>query len=364
MNVAERNHQGEYYVNAKIAAVSKLTDADFPEFPPDNEVRRIMTDLIEVQAKGFRGVVITAIVGKKLNSKYDPLTNFYACNPRSIFEGGIWDALTANNVPCGKSDPLNVAKNIRQLDEAWAQGRRPQSAALAAVHFLRLLRTSRAEDHERLIDYFFYRLVNYSRSISDFAIAASDYADVSRQMLAYRLIALATRFPESGTIPQLLIAKMLSAMFATSSTTVEGGEESVFGTNTTSKKPADIWLNAGGKPTNLFEITVKKIDKKRLDDCLGSLQALGLLNNPVTFICRFPNDIEGLGVSGGAYRYKGKQFEFVDLGAFIASLSSLLLPEELVRIVDELREIVLHVNISMRTKAGWNEIFVSENERE
>ena len=236
MNVAERNQHGEYYVNVKIAAVSELTDGDFPNYPATHEAHRMMTDLIEVQSKGFRGVVITAIVGKEMNPNYDPLENFYACNPRSLFEGGIWNALRANNIPCGKSDPLNVAKNIQHLNEAWAQGRRPQSAALAAVHFLRLLRASGAKDHERLVNYFFYRLVRYSRSITDFGITVSDYAEVSRQMLANKLIAFATRFPESGTIPQLLIAKMLSAMFASSSTIVEGGEESVFGTNTTSKK--------------------------------------------------------------------------------------------------------------------------------
>lgn len=357
MNVAERNQQGEYYVNAKIAAVSQLTDADFPQYPATHQVHRMMTDLIEVQSKGFRGVVITAIVGKNLNPNFDPLENFYACNPRALFEGGIWDALTANNIPCGKSDPLNVAKNIQHLNEAWAQGRRPQSAALAAVQFLRLLQGARAKEHEQLVNYFFYRLVRYSRSITDFDIAISDHADVSRQMLANKLIAFAVQFPESGTIPQLLIAKMLLAMFASSSTTVEGGDESVFGTNTTSKKPADIWLNNDGKPTNLFEVTVKKVNNKRLDDCLDSLRALGLLENPVTFVCRFPNDIEELDVSGGSFRYKGKQFEFVDLGAFIASLSSLLLPEELVRIVDEMHDFISHVNISMRTKAGWNEIF-------
>lgn len=177
-------------------------------------------------------------------------------------------------------------------------------------------------------------------------------------MLAGKLIAFAVGFPESGTIPQLLIAKLLSAIFASSSTNVEGGDESVFGTNTTSKKPADIWLSVGGKPTNLFEVTVKKIDSKRLDDCLDSLRAMRLLDNPVTFVCRFPSDIKELNVSDGSCRYKGKQFEFVDIGVFTASLSSLLVPEELVRIVDEMREFISHVNISLRTKTGWNEIFV------
>ena len=150
---------------------------------------------------------------------------------------------------------------------------------------------------------------------------------------------------------------MLSALFSSSSIKVEGGDESVFGTNTTSKKPADIWLSTDGKPTILFEVTVKRIDNKRLDDCLDSLRTLGLLHNPVTFVCRLQKDVQQLAVSGGSYRHKGKQFEFVDLGAFIASLSSLLLPEELIGVVEEMRVFISHVNVSIRTKNGWNTIF-------
>lgn len=360
MNVAERNQQGEYYVNARIAAVSSLRDVDFPQYPADHKVHRMLTELIEVQAKGFRGVVITAIVGKSLNPKYDPLNDFYACNPRAIFEGGIWSALTANNIPCGKSDPLNVAKNIQNLNEAWAKGRRPQSAALAAVCFIRLLQASHGREYEGLVNYFFYRLVRYARSIAAFDIAPCGNEDTSRQYLAHKLVAFAKNFPESGTIPQLLVARLLSAVFVASSTIVEGGEESVFGTNTTSKKPSDIWLSAGGRPTSLFEVTVKKIDHKRLDDCLESLRALGLSESPVTFICRFPDDIGQLRVSDGSYLYKGKRFEFVDIGAFVTSLTSLLVPVDLIRIVDEMRESISHVNVSVRTKAGWNDTFASE----
>ena len=60
------------------------------------------------------------MTGLHLNDSYDPLNNFYGCNPRSIFEGGIWYALQENGIPCGKSDPLNVAKNINELNEAIA----------------------------------------------------------------------------------------------------------------------------------------------------------------------------------------------------------------------------------------------------
>ncbi len=83
-----------------------------------------------------------------------------------------------------------------------------------------------------------------------------------------------------------------------------GGEESVFGTNTTSKKPADIWLENNDTQTNLYEVTVKPVSKKRLDDSLDALKSTGHLNHSVTFICRMPYDIKELEVENGSYTYK------------------------------------------------------------
>ncbi|WP_222422822.1 hypothetical protein, partial [Yersinia bercovieri] len=101
-------------------------------------------------------------------------------------------------------------------------------------------------------------------------------------------------YPESGTIPQFVISKILSSLYKQSSINVIGGDESVFGTNTTSKKPADIWLEDEGKILNLYEITVKKIDYKRLDDSIQSLVDTDSLDKPILFICRLPYDINTL----------------------------------------------------------------------
>jgi len=153
--VEERNIAGQYYVNTRIGVAKTKRAEDFPEFDENSEVHKLLTKLIEVNTKGFRGVVVTAFTGMHLNSEYDPLADFYGCNPRSIFEGGIWYALQENGIPCGKSDPLNVAKNANQLDEAWARGRRPQTAAMAVVAFLRMVLDSKRAKRARLIDYFF-----------------------------------------------------------------------------------------------------------------------------------------------------------------------------------------------------------------
>lgn len=358
--IAERNSSGQYYVNTRLGVAKTKSEEDFHEFGSSTEVHKLLTELIEVNAKGFRGVVVTALTGLHLNETYDPLNNFYGCNPRSIFEGGIWYALQENGVPCGKSDPLNVAKNVDQLNEHWAQGRRPQSAAMAAVKFLRIVMSSGKSKKARLIDYFFFRLWKYAESVTGYELSEIKQSSASRQMLGNRLVEFTLKYPESGNLPQYFVAQLLAGVFRTSAIDVIGGEESVFGTNTTSKKPADIWLEIDGNETNLYEITVKPVSKKRLDDSLDALNSTGHLNHSVTFICRLPTDVVDLDVVDGSYTYNGKRFDFIDYQSFCCSLCVLLNDNDFSIVLKNIGDFVNDMHTSMRTKAGWNEFFKTE----
>lgn len=356
-NVAERNYLGQYYVNTRLGVAKTKKEEDFPEFDSDSNVCKLMTDLIEVHAKGFRGIVVTALTGIHLDGSYDPLNNFYGCNPRSIFESGIWYALQENGIPCGKSDPLNVAKNSNQLNENWAQGKRPQAAAMAVVHFLRLVIGAKQYNRARLIDYFFFRLWSYSQRVVGYQLSEINASDHSNQIIGSKVADFTLRYPESGYLPQYLVSQLLSGLFRVSPVEVVGGDESVFGTNTTSKKPADIWLEVEGVQTNLYEVTVKPVSKKRLDDSLDALQSTGHINNPVTFICRLDSDVQSLDLVDGSFEYKGKRFDFIDYRHFCLSLFALLNEEECSTVLKNVAFFVRDKNISMRTKAGWNEFF-------
>ena len=360
--VQERNNEGRYYVNTRLAVAKTKNENDFPDFTESNPVYDLLTNLIEVNAKGFRGVVVTALTGMHLNPDYNPLENFYACNPRSIFEGGIWNALQENDIPCGKSDPLNVAKNVDLLNEDWARGRRPQSAALAAVEFLRIVvDATEPKKRARLIDYFFYRLWRFADSVNSYHIAEVTTSSSSKQYMGNTVIDFCLAYPESGTLPQLLVAELLSTVYQESEVNVIGGDESVFGTNTTSKKPADIWLELRGEEINLYEVTVKVIPKKRLDDSIDALQSTGHIEQPVTFICRIPEDVSELEVTGGRYIYKGKEFDFVDFKAFCSSMIALLKDEDFSLLLERMSHSVKDKHISLKTKQGWNEHFGSED---
>lgn len=355
-SVLERNNLAKFYVNSRLEVAKTKSQSDFSDYQESSEIYELMSDLIEVKAKGFRGIVVTAITGLHLDKSYDPINNFYSTNPRSIFEGGIWYALQENQIPCGKSDPLNVAKNANLIDNEWAKGKRPQSAAMAAVRFLKILMEATVTTRANLIDYFFFRLWQYAKSINDFNVIEVEPSK-TKQETGNQIVDFSLAYPESGNIPQTLLSQLLTKFLNSSDKNIQGGSDSVFSTNTTSKKPADIWIEENGVPTNLYEITVKPISKKRLDDSIQALQASGYLNHSITFICRFPQDVKDLQIENGVYTYRGKTFEFIDYKYFCMSVITLLSKQEFQEVMEFMSSYIGSINISMKTKQGWNAFF-------
>lgn len=352
----QRNERAKAYVSAQLRKAENSNESDFTNLPNYSEISLLLTSLIDTTSKGFRGIVATALTGLHLDPDFDPLNDFYACKPRSIFENGIFFAFQGK-VPCGKSDPLNVAKNQGVLNEAWARGKRPESAALAVVHFLKEVMED-SENRIKLIDFYFFRLVAYARKVKAIDINIPDSDALSQQEIGHRLADFMYSYPESGTTPQYIVSLLLKAIYEKSSFDVIGGDESVFGTNTTSKKAADIWVEENSKPVNLYEITVKTIDKKRLDDSLNALHDMDMLHSNIHFICRLPQDTSKLGeLTAGTYKYKGKAFNFIDLRSFVLTLVAMLTTEQLGDIIAELASFIENIERPISTKDGWNDIF-------
>ncbi|WP_221897219.1 hypothetical protein [Bathymodiolus japonicus methanotrophic gill symbiont] len=74
----------------------------------------------------------------------------------------------------------------------------------------------------------------------------------------------------------------------------------------------------------LIDAYVKKVDAKRLDDCIQSLHVLNMLDQPVHFIC---------------------------------SLSLLLSGDQVIEVLDELKLFVQLVDRPVKTKEGWKKVF-------
>lgn len=357
MNVVERNQFAMQYVTDELDKAQGKSSQDFLDMAEIGELQCILDDLIRVKAMGFRGLVLTAIVGLKIDQDYNPLTDFYAANPRSIFEKGIFYALRGR-VPSGKSDPLNVAKNISVLDDNWVTGKRPEKSARAVVTYLHKIMDAPPKRQQELIDYFFYRLWAYGKEVTSIKIKVPKKEQLSNQEFAHVCNRFIGEYPERGTVPQFVVFKLLEAVYAQSSISVEGGAESVFGTNTTSKKPADIWLeDENGKPFNLFEVTVKIVDEKRLDDCVDSLNTLEMLQLPVQFICRVPQDVSSLNqFNGNTANVNGKHFDFQDIYEFIRGVSSLLGQAQIKAIIEDITMFLTNTDRLVETKEGWNKI--------
>lgn len=354
-----RNERAKLYITNKLTLASTKEEKHFITLSKYDEISVVLRNLIETNPKGFKGLVATALTGMHIDSSYDPINDFYGCSPRSIFEQGIFFAFQdyKDKIPSGKSDPLNVAKTATKLDRNWAKGRRPETAALAVVDFLEEI-VSNTNERDLLIDFYFFRLLQHAKSVAAISITVPESDDLSQQEIGHRLVQFMYRYPESGTTPQYVVSLLFKAIYEKSSFTVVGGEESVFGTNTTSKKAADIWVEEDGKPVNLYEITVKKVDVKRLDDSLHALHEMNMLDSNIHFICRLPQDTSTLGeLTAGTYNYKGKTFNFIDLRSFVLTLVAILTTEQLGSIIDELASFIAKIERPISTKSGWNNIF-------
>lgn len=324
--------------------------------------RAILEDLIPVKAAGFRGVVLTAIVGKAIDPSYDCSNDFYASNPRTLFEKGIYYALRDSRVPSGKSDPLNVAKNAQHIDEAWATGRRPESAAMAAVAYTRLIQENWGKDAYRddLIALFFARLWQYAELLAKADVPLAVFEGTAPVILASKLARFTANFPEGGATPQLVVGTLIEKLREGDAAfkSVGGVHESVFGTNTTSKKPADVWEEiADGSIGQLFEITAKPVDEKRLDDCVEALRALDLGGRVVTFICRLPQDIATLAVVDDTLLHQDTMFQFVDIDDYVRVVFCALPTHRQSEVIAAVDEFVKDTNRKIAVKNGWGELF-------
>ena len=355
--VDSRNAAAKTYVETMLAEAGNFQPSS-SFLSTYAKANTICDALIETRANGFRGVVLTVIVGMYLDNNFNPTTNFYDCNPRSIFEKAIYYALKTNDVPCGKSDPLNVAKNAQQLDVAWAKGKRPETASMAVVEYVKLLWSSKGKkEHGDLVKLFFYRLYQYgvyvkSQNVSiQFSSTAYNGAVVAK-----RLGNFVVECAEGGALTQFVVGLLINEYRKNNAKfqAVKGFDESVFGTNTTSKKPADVWeVMADGQLGKLYEITVKIIDEKRLDDCVDALIQQELVDSEVIFVCNLPSNVSSLDVVDNCIDHKGFSFQFVDIKGFVNSLFITLGKEQQEQYIKTLQDFVFSSARAVTTKQYW-----------
>ena len=343
---------------AKIQALireainSHEADGKLPEIPDD--VLAQFTVLFATKAYGFREVVLTCSAAWAVGIKFDPCdTDFYVCNPRPVYEQGIRPVLHDFEVPCGKSGPLNVAKNQQKLNEDWASGRRPESAAKAAVWLLRWAIDDLQMRNNALLSHLIAKLIEERGRLEKYEVAPPDSLTHGD---CYRLVvSLMEQAPDSGNTPQTVASFLLQVLYDGTKIEVVGDGKACE-TNTTSKKPADISVIREGIP-HLYEVTVKPIDSNRLSDSADAVLKYGDGANEVTWLCNLPDAIKPIEVKPGeCVVFQGIRNEFVQFNYWINSVLELIGTVGRAKFIGLLSEYVKGPNISESVKMSWHEL--------
>lgn len=207
---------------------------------------------------------------------------------------------------------------------------------------------------------FFSRLWGYAEYCMSADVPLAMFEGTPPVRVATKLAQFTADFPEGGATPQLVVGTLLAKLRQGDEVyaKVDGVFESVFGTNTTSKKPADIWEElSDGSIGELYEITAKPIDQKRLDDCVESLKAIDLGGKIVTFICRLPNDVSSLAFTDDTLLHQGTMFQFIDINIFIRTTFCVLSPERQAEVIEAVDQFVKDTNRKIEVKKGWGAAF-------
>jgi len=214
----------------------------------------------------------------------------------------------------------------------------------------------------RLLRLYFAKLQEYADFVNSKNVKMSSFEGVMSIDVAEKLARFTIECPEGGTMPQFIVGNLIRLLrkYDNRYNSVGGVDESVFGTNTTSKKPGDFWeILSDGNYGVLYEVTVKIIDEKRLDDCAESLFDLALSSRQITFICNLPHDTAPLGNIGSSLEHRGVGFQFIDIRSFILSVFVLLTDEQQREMIILLQEFIYDSNRQVKTKEYWARHFAA-----
>lgn len=293
-----------------------------PLLPP--HIQASIGQVCAADVKGYREVLLTVLVAWTDGVVFDPCDgDFYACNPRGLFEQGIRPALLQSGLKSRKSGPLNVAKAQRKLDESWANSRQDTTTAALVVA---LMRWSAEDIPGRTALVLSSLVVELIEEASHFTtLAVSPPTAISAPEASTLMEALIDEAPNAGNTAQVVVHAALVAIHHQDGASV-GDVGRASETNLTSKKPADLSVLAPWMTTpHLYEVTTKTIDRNRLEDSDDSIIEFGGGARSVTWLCLIPNNISTITpVCGCLISARGIRHEFVDLREWIRTVMELL----------------------------------------
>jgi hypothetical protein len=162
---------------------------------------------------------------------------------------------------------------------------------------------------------------------------------------------------DAGNTPQIIISSVLSEIHGNANLQVHYSGRACE-TNLTAKKPADILIETlDGKICHLYEITVKPIDRNRIEDSIASVLAHGRGYNEVVWLCRIPEDIKPLRIDVcQSIDERGVRCEFVDISLWLLQAIEIIGAEGRQRALDTIGLYVSQPQTSETVKSKWMQL--------
>lgn len=237
-SVEERNNRVIEIMNRLYRKAATTEPSNDEEFSDKIE------QLFSTNVWGFREVVLTiavAMLDKIDFPDFKASVDFYACNPRAIYEQPMKTVLIEKNLPHRQSGPLNVAKGQHNLDEEWISKRSKsdQPTCRAAVELIQLMESDKTSIEPVGVS-IMRHLLSEKKELKQLDVEINPTSDPYFLYHACaRLIIMAT---DGGNTPQRICGYLLESFHKSMQTNivVTGSNDSASTTSTTSKKPGDL----------------------------------------------------------------------------------------------------------------------------
>ena len=356
----------------RSARISALMDDLFgyavssrPTLAPN--VAAAVDEVFNTPVRGLREILLVITLARLLDPKYRASVNFYACNPRALFEGPIRTALENRKIPHGKSGPLNVAKAAEGINDQWSSRRRPREAARAVVSLVEHIESVTPSDLRDFAVVVHGRFLDEARRVEGLAIETEPMADVG--FLFNLCLHLVVGAPDSGNTLQRLVGLLLTSYHDSLQTgiLVAGAEDRASVTTTTSKKLGDLAeTQLDGTVIRAYEVTTKPFNAARVAeayDAVRDFDAMShVLTDEIVVVCEAgqqpPNTMGGDSAPGylGALKHHDLTFQFIDVRAWLISQLLRMPIDARLDFYAALASYVADPNTAARVKMVWRAV--------
>lgn len=358
MTAEERNQQIYEILSGLLRDDRAVTS--FPAPFSKDEVE----PLFQTNIWGHREIVLTIILARLMDSRFKASQDFYACNPRSIFEKPIRRALREHGIPHRKSGPLNVAKNTKKINKDWATDKHGGEVAMSVVEIVKKIEAAPKDMLNHFAAAFVARYKQEARRIRDLEVTLEPSENPI--YIAKLCIDLINNMPDGGATAQFIVGLLMEKISKDreAKVVVTGHRDSVSTTNTTSGKPGDITERISDREDIIYEVTTKMFSDDRMIESYESVKDFDESIKDVFVICR-PKDVpETLSSDAGksyllaTTQFKDLAYYFINIYDYVRALLLSLTPEGRRSFYEELGGYVNEINRSESVKryfAKWHE---------